>query len=63
MAGRTRNLSTPYLGKSTTAKTMVAGFAPYSLGYAVFPQTCQICHLTVKNFWMKPGSMTIYVLR
>ena len=63
MAGRTRNLSTPYLGKSTTAKTMVAAFAAFSVAYAVFPQTCQICHLTVEKIWMKPYSVTIYVLR
>ena len=35
------NLSTPYLGKSTLAKTMVTVFAPISHAYGVFLHTSE----------------------
>ena len=41
MAGNAADLSAPYLGKSTLAKTMVPGYATISIGYAVFLHTPQ----------------------
>ena len=41
MAGRKANLSAPYLGKSTTAKTMLPAFAPISIAYGVFLHTSE----------------------
>ena len=38
---RTAKASAPYLGNSTLAKTMVAGFASISAGYHVFPHTSE----------------------
>ena len=63
MAGNDAKVRAPYLGNSTTAKTMVLPFVAISHAYAVFPQTCQIGHLTVEKIWMKAGAMTIYILR
>ena len=41
MAGNAAKVSAPYLGKSTTAKTMVPGFASISHGYADFLHTSE----------------------
>ena len=41
MAGNGAKVSTPYLGNSTTAKTMVGCYAAISHGYAVFLHTCE----------------------
>ena len=41
MAGNDAKVSTPYLGNSTTAKTMVAAFASISHAYGVFLHTCE----------------------
>ena len=42
MAGNAAKVSAPYLGKSTTAKTMVTVFAPISVVYAEFLHTSEI---------------------
>ena len=42
MAGNAADLSAPYLGKSTAAKTMGAAFASISHAYAVFLHTSEI---------------------
>ena len=62
MAGTDAKVSAPYLGNSTTAKTMVAGFASISHGYVEFLHTSQKELVRVNFFGGKPGSMTIYVL-
>jgi len=41
MAGNAAKASAPYLGKSTTAKTMVGFFASISPVYGVFLHTCE----------------------
>ena len=41
LAGRTADLSAPYLGKSTLAKTMVPVYASISAAYGVFLHTSE----------------------
>ena len=51
MAGNEADLSAPYLGNSTTAKTMVTAFASISVAYAEFLHTSESWLVSVKKSW------------
>ena len=62
MAGNGAKVSAPYLGNSTTPKSVVTSFVANSKGYAVKQRMCQTCLVSLIFFWMKLGPMTIYVM-
>ena len=63
LAGRTAKAIAPHLGKPAMAKTMPAGFATISAGYADFQAAAWTQLLVEKKFWTKPGRVTDYVVR